>query len=109
MGISFGYQVAERFIKGDADRPIGVIPAGIADSGMALPNKMVVLTREIIEAALTPFGPGNVPVPVAPPYWPRFPKPGVMMIPYHDSVFPNLFGVAPPAYYEMYLKVERVP
>ena len=109
MGISFGYQVAERFIKGDADRPIGVIPAGIADSGMALPNKMIVLTREIIETALTPYGPGNVPVPVAKPYWPRFPMPGVMMIPYHDSVFPNLFGVAIPAYYEMYLKVERVP
>ncbi len=110
MGISFGYQIAERLIAGDVDRPIGVIPAGAANANMVLPNKMVVLTREIVEAALAPQGPGNMPAAIGPPYWPRFPKPGVMMIPYHDGPYSTMItGLQRPAYYEMYLKVERLP
>lgn len=110
MGLSFLPVVGDRIINGDADRPIGLIPSGIADVGFVFPNRMVVLTREIIEAALAPQGPGNMPAAIGPPYWPRFPKPGVMMIPFHDGAYPNDFkALWRPAYYEMYLKVERLP
>jgi hypothetical protein len=108
MGLSFLPVVGDRIINGDADRPIGLIPSGIADVGFVFPNRMVVLTREIIEAALAP--PSTMPALVGPPLWPRLPKPGVMMIPFHDGAYPNDFkSLWRPAYYEMYLKVERLP
>jgi len=107
MGLSFAYQVGERLFSGATDRPIGLIPSGIADVSMVLPNKMVVLTREIIETALAPTG--TVPTPIGLPYWPRMPKPGVMMIPFRDGPHNSLAGMDRPAYYEMYLKVERIP
>jgi hypothetical protein len=107
MGISFGVQIAERFAAGDADRPIGLIPSGFADSSMVLPNKMVVLTREIIEAALAPLPPGTPLIGL--PSWPRMPQPGVMMIPFRDGPHNTALGQERPAYYEMYLKVERLP
>lgn len=107
MGLSMIQQVAERLFAGNADRPIGLIRSGLADVSMVLPNKMVVLTREIIEAALAPLPAGTGPI--GPPFWPRFPKPGLMMIPFHDGFNSNFFGPERPAYYEMYLKVERIP
>jgi hypothetical protein len=97
--------LAEKLFAGDGDRPIGLIPSGL---DVVLPNQMVVLTREIIEAALAPLPPGTVAV--APPAWPRFPKPGVMMIPFRDGEHRNALSmVERPASYEMYLKVERLP
>jgi hypothetical protein len=67
---------------------------------------MVVLTREIVEAALAPLPPTTAPI--GPPYWPRFPKPGVMMISFRDGPHQNMNSDRP-ASYEMYLKVERIP
>ncbi len=102
------YQLAAKLFVGDSDRPIGLIPTGVADGGVALPNQMVVLTREIIEAALAPL-PRGTPA-IGPPSWPRMPKPGVMMISFRDGEHRNALSVAErPAVYEMYLKVERLP
>jgi hypothetical protein len=106
-GVSLVYQLGERLFSGDADRPIGLIPSGFADASMVLPNKMVVLDREIIEAALAPL-PRSTAL-IGPPFWPRFPKPGVLMIPFRDGPHGNMLGAERPAYYEMYLKVERLP
>ena len=92
---------------GCMDRPIGILPAGTND--FVLPNTMVVLTREIIEAGLAPLPPGTPPVgpPIA---WPRMPKPGVIMIPFVDGS-PQYVGLiqVTPARYELYLTVERIP
>jgi hypothetical protein len=96
---------AEKLFSGEDDRPIGLIPAGVNE--MVLPNQMVVLTREIIEAALAPLPPGTMPI--GPPAWSRFPKPGVMMIPFQDGGHFGWLGSERPANYEMYLKVERLP
>ncbi|MGB8693110.1 MAG: hypothetical protein WCD08_06340 [Steroidobacteraceae bacterium] len=102
------FQIAEKIFRGDSDRPIGLIPTGIANVNVALPNQMVVLTREIIEAALAPL-PRGTPA-IGPPFWPRVPKPGVMMIMCRDGEHRNaLQMVERPASYEMYLKVERLP
>jgi hypothetical protein len=69
---------------------------------------MVVLDREIIEAALAPLPRGTGLI--GPPSWPRMPKPGVMMISFRDGPHRNAAGAEDrPAYYEMYLKVERLP
>jgi hypothetical protein len=106
-GASLVYQAAQRLFAGPTDRPIGLIPSGVADVNMVLPNSMVVLTREIIEAALAPLPAGTAAI--GPPFWPRFPKPGLMMIPFHDGPQSNMLGPVRPAYYEMYLKVERIP
>jgi hypothetical protein len=102
------FKTALKIFSGDSDRPIGLIPSGFADSDAVLPNQMVVLTREIIEAALA-SPPASTPSTV-PPSWPRVPKPGVMMIPLRDGDHKNAFSVVErPAIYEMYLKVERLP
>jgi hypothetical protein len=102
----FFYTVGKDIHEPGPDRPIGLYRSGA--TGEALPNTMVVLTREIIEASLAPLPPGTLPLglPVA---WPRMPKPGVMMIPFIDGE--HFFGVVPlpNARYEMYLKVERLP
>ena len=87
----------------DEDRPIGLYQSGVNDR--VLPNAMVVLTREIIEAGLAPLPPGTTPVGL-PTAWPRMPRPGVLMIPFIDG--PQIGGLGP-ARYELYLTVERVP
>ncbi|MFN0181480.1 MAG: hypothetical protein ACKVZ0_21940 [Gemmatimonadales bacterium] len=100
------YEIGKNIFEVGADRPIGLHRSGL--NGEALPNTVIVLTREIIEASLAPLPPGTLPfgLPVA---WPRMPKPGVMMIPFIDGE--HWFGVQrlPDARYEMYLKVERLP
>jgi hypothetical protein len=102
------FHVVEKIFLGDFDRPIGLIPSGIANLDAVLPNQMVLLSREIIEAALAPL-PANAPI-IGPPFWPRVPKPGVMMIMCRDGEHRNaLQQVERPASYEMYLKVERLP
>jgi hypothetical protein len=107
MGWSLTAQGAQNVFRGGFDRPIGLIPTNAAQVAMVLPNEVVVLTREIIEGALAPIPPGTPPI--GPPFWPRYPKPGVMMIPFRDGPTRNLFSEERPANYEMYLKVERMP
>jgi hypothetical protein len=102
------FQLAEKVLGGDTDRPIGLIPTGTGGVNVALPNQMIVLTREIIEAALVPLPPGT-PL-IGPPYWSRVPKAGVMMIMCRDGEHRNaLQQLERPASYELYLKVERLP
>ena len=102
------FQIGGAILAGDSDRPIGLIPTGVANVNVALPNQMVVLTREVIEAALAPL-PRGTPA-IGPPFWPRVPKPGVMMIVCRDGEHRNAMQqLERPASYEMYLKVERLP
>ena len=102
------FQIGGAILAGDSDRPIGLIPTGVANVNVALPNQMVVLTREVIEAALVPL-PRGTPA-IGPPFWPRVPKPGVMMIMCRDGEHRNAMQqLERPASYEMYLKVERLP
>jgi hypothetical protein len=98
-------------IMGSRDRPIGMVPGGVAgvasSVGAALPRRAIVLTREIIESSLSgsrilpdpaTLGPGNA--------W---------MLAYFDvpvGVIPVLLRDGPgqnlQANYVMYLQVERM-
>jgi hypothetical protein len=114
-GVSIG-----TFLSSSADRPIGLV-ANDRDS-TALPNKTVVLTREIIEAALARPALGVIPSPLAnvPPNLLGIassartpvaaPKPGIMVLQFQDV---NLSGALAfperPAIYQMFIQVERVP
>ena len=81
------------------DRPIGMV------AGPSLPNTTVVLTREIIEAALAqpPMGAlapmQGVVIPL--------PKPGMMVVNFEDRWRPSLTDRV--AFYSMVLQVERMP
>jgi hypothetical protein len=80
------------------DRPIGLVQSGPDQN--ALPNTAIVLTREIIEAALSSSHPPIAPAPVVIPT----PKPGIMVITFADSG-PRLGDTG--ASYVMALQVER--
>ncbi|HZR66545.1 MAG TPA: hypothetical protein VFA85_15480 [Terriglobales bacterium] len=94
------------------DRPIGLAPNDSTSS--ALPNTTVVLTREIIEAALSGTSPTVfnyfIPNVMKIPQIIVVPKPGIMVIVFTDSAQVN--GNIPlfqdgPASYAMILQVER--
>ena len=103
-----------------ADRPLGLV-SDARDSSV-LPNQVVVLTREIIEAALALPAFGNIPSPVANQSGGLFgvpptakigmaaPKPGILVVQFEDR---NLSGTLAfperPAIYQMFIQVERVP
>ncbi len=105
-GVAMVGQQAKLALEGGTDRAIGILRSGTND--LVVPNAMVVLTREIIEAGLAPLPPGTplVGLPIA---WPRVPKPGVIMVPFVDGT--HYVGVVAitPARYELYLSVERLP
>lgn len=97
-----------------ADRPLGLLTNG--RDVTALPNRTVVLTREIIEAALARPALGLIPSPV--PFHPQAiarigaaaPLPGILMIEFLDDYIPGSLGFPErPALYHMYIQVERVP
>ena len=116
ISAAFGFPVlalpARAILGGGIDRPIGLIPNGTDST--ALPNVTIVLTREIIERALTggqpaqlsnsTFGPGIV-------------GPGILAIDVQDTFRPSDWtsfnsglGVnANPGKYRLVLQVERVP
>jgi len=104
-----------------ADRPLGLVDSGVDRT--ALPNHAVVLTREIIEAALAKPALGSIqsplynsPASAAAGISPLVrlpvlaPKPGILVLHFQDAtgvagvVFPER-----PAIYQMYIQVERVP
>jgi hypothetical protein len=103
------------------DRPLGVQENGRDQT--ALPNHVIVLTREIIEAALARPALGPIASPVAnnpgggllgTPAIARIgviaPKPGVMVLQFEDrNVSGTLAFPERPAIYQMYLQVERIP
>jgi hypothetical protein len=105
-----------------ADRPLGIVQNGRDVS--ALPNHTVILTREIIEAALAKAPLGAIPSPVAngfgiggmlgTPTLARLgvaaPKPGIVVIQFEDRAINGTLGFPErPAIYQMYIQVERVP
>ena len=104
------------------DRPIGLLANG-AHQAM-LPVHAIVLTREIIEAALAAPPLGAIPNPVialnsllgqallggaanAPGI--IAPKSGTLVVTFQDSGMPGLPLVERPALYQMFIQVERVP
>jgi hypothetical protein len=106
-----------------ADRPLGIVQNGRDQT--ALPNHTLVLTREIIEAALARPPLGSIASPVAnlpsggmmmggiPPIA-RIgmvsPKPGVVVVQFQDrDVNGTLAFPERPAIYQMFIQVERVP
>lgn len=106
-----------------ADRPIGIVQNG--RDVTALPNHTVILTREIIEAALAKPAIGPIPSPVANapqlgilaggvPAIARVgviaPKPGVIVVHLQEKdVTGTMAFPERPAIYQMYIQVERVP
>jgi hypothetical protein len=106
-----------------ADRPLGLVQNG--RDVTALPNHTVVLTREIIEAALAKPALGAIPSPVAnapggglvgggTPAIARIgvvaPKPGIIVVHLQDrDVNGTLAFPERPAIYQMFIQVERVP
>jgi len=119
--LSFGIPVAN-LLAGSADRAIGILPnvtGPNADQTM-LPIQAVVLTREIIEAALAQPPLGTIPSPVAlnvglfnsnaaATIGQIAPKPGILVLHFQDGLLPNILGVARPAIYQMFIQVERIP
>jgi hypothetical protein len=105
------------------DRPIGLLANG-ANQAM-LPVHAVVLTREIIEAALAAPALGYVANPVIAlntligyvlpggmasyPAGVVAPKPGTIVLTFQDAGMPGLPLVERPALYQMFIQVERVP
>jgi hypothetical protein len=105
------------------DRPIGLVATGPDQT--VLPNQLVVLTREIIEAALAQPARGQIPSPVATTY--NFgsgllqnnaaarlpvaaPKPGILVIQFEDRNVQGGLGFPErPAIYQMFIQVERLP
>jgi len=107
-----------------ADRPLGIVQNGRDQT--ALPNHTLVLTREIIEAALAKPALGAIPSPIvnlAPsagllgggiPAIARIgvvsPTPGIVVIQFQDrDINGTLAFPERPAIYQMYIQVERVP
>jgi hypothetical protein len=106
-----------------ADRPLGLVQSGRDQT--ALPNHTLVLTREIIEAALAKPPLGSIASPVANlpsagmlmggiPAIARIgvvsPKPGIVVVHFQDrDVNGTLAFPERPAIYQMFIQVERMP
>jgi hypothetical protein len=118
--LSFGIPVAN-LLSGSADRAIGILPnvTGPNADQTLLPIQAVVLTREIIEAALAQPPLGMIPSPMSltvglggtnamATIGQAAPKAGVLVLHFQDGLLPNILGVARPAIYRMYLQVERL-
>lgn len=91
-----------------ADRPVGLTSSGPDQT--VLPNAAVVLTREIIEAALAKPAAGMFPSPWLKVPGVLAPKPGVIMIEFNDGILPGFLGFPErPAMYQMFIQVERIP
>ncbi len=113
--IQFGFPIVT-LLQTTNDRPIGLLANGV-DATM-LPVQAVVLTREIIEAALAQPAKGFImsPVPLSP--WSLAtvpvpaPKPGVLVLHFRDDRMPLqgvMLSTERPAIYEMFIQVERMP
>lgn len=118
--VSFGLPIYS-LISASNDRPIGLLANG-PDQAM-LPNHAIVLTREIIEAALALPALGVIPSPIAnlsqnvlsgvPPLarlGVAAPLPGIMVIQFEDRNMPGFLAIPErPAIYQMFIQVERMP
>jgi hypothetical protein len=94
-----------------ADRPIGLVSTGFDQT--ALPNRLVVLTREIIEAALAGPALGVIPSTIPNVAGVAAPVRGIIMVPFYDGRMPlgsqGLTFLERPALYQMFIQVERLP
>ena len=119
--MSFG-AAAVTLLATSNDRPIGLVATGPDQT--ALPNQLVVLTREIIEAALARPALGNIPSPVAntsnvgsgllssptAKIGMAAPKPGILVVQFEDHNIQGGLGFPDrPAIYQMFIQVERLP
>jgi hypothetical protein len=119
--LSFGVPIVN-LLQTSADRPIGIVMNASAPDQTLLLTHTVVLTREIIEAALAKPALGIIPSPARTN--PELdatglksmlavgvlaPKPGIMVIQFQDGILPDFLGPVRPAVYQMFLQVERVP
>lgn len=93
-------------LSGGPDRPIGLVENG--PNGTALPSRAVVLTREIIEAALArpAIGVFASPFPTVPGV--LAPVPGLLMIEFYDAQAAGGLNNRR-ARYQMFIQVERLP
>jgi hypothetical protein len=108
-------------LSSTSDRPLGLV--GHERDQTSLPNQVVVLTREIIEAALAAPARGHIPSPVAnapqsgllavsqiPRIGMIANKPGIIVLQFEDRSVVGAFAFPErPAIYQMFLQVERVP
>jgi hypothetical protein len=99
-----GSNIITALINGQQDRPIGVRPNG---GSYSIPNLVVVLTREIIEQALSSqwatIQPSTVPGQAL-----TIPKPGILVINLSDTAFPSNVVGASSASYTLILQVEKI-
>lgn len=113
--IQFGFPIVT-LLQTSSDRPIGLLANGV-DATM-LPVQAVVLTREIIEAALAQPALGLIPSPVPNSQWTLAtipvpaPKPGIIVLHFQDDRMPLqgiMLTTERPAMYQMLIQVERMP
>jgi hypothetical protein len=106
-----------------ADRPLGLVQNGRDQT--ALPNHTVVLTREIIEAALAKPPLGSIPSPLVNAQGGNggaqgteplarlgvaAPKPGIIVVHCQEKdVSGTMLYPERPAIYQMYIQVEKMP
>jgi hypothetical protein len=106
-----------------ADRPLGLVQNGRDQT--ALPNHTVVLTREIIEAALAKPPLGSIPSPLVNAQGGNggaqgteplarlgvaAPKPGIIVVHFQEKdVSGTMLFPERPAIYQMYIQVEKMP
>lgn len=106
MLMQFGFPLAS-LLQTTSDRPIGLLSSV---GGIILPTQAIVLTREIIESALSGPALGVVPSPMGNVTGVVAPRPGLIYLQFQDG--PNLSSTFPPerpAIYQMYIQVERMP
>ena len=105
--VFLGYSELLNLLEGGSDRPVGLRSSMAND--ITFPNTVVVLTREIVEAALNgPHAP-VMPSPI-PGRLLNIPKPGIMFINFTDSGSSGIGGSSNlgPGSYTMVVQVERL-
>jgi len=103
-GLFLPYAVISNLLSGGADRPIGLRHI-VGTDNVYFPNTVVVLTREIIESALSAPYAQSIQNPANPFEQIQIPSAGFLMIYFIDAAdFSNI--ALGPGYYVMVLKIE---
>ncbi|MBA2626506.1 MAG: hypothetical protein H0U85_00685 [Gemmatimonadales bacterium] len=120
--LGFGMPLVN-LLQVSSDRPIGMVLNASAPDQTMLLNHTIVLTREIIEAALAQPARGMIAAPAGAnfagmatgPASPMAsigmiaPKPGILMVHMQDGPMAGVLTPDRPAIYELFIQVERVP
>lgn len=111
LGSAFFPNPLATLLASVADRPIGLVSSGPGQT--ALPNRVVVLTREIIEAALAGPALGVISSTLPNVAGVAAPVRGIIMVPFYDGQMPGSGLVSTfvgrRAMYQMFIQVERLP